>query len=164
MRLDHCGLSAKTTLYHIWIDGSLCKKINSTDLLSLFFKDTDKFLTNDLTLRFRLSNSRKFIIISLLCIHTDKIQVKLSIRTKYTLNLIALVFTKKAMIYKHTCQLLANSSGKKSCCYRRINTARQCQKDFAVAHFLTDFFNCMLNKCIHLPVSGTFAYTKYEIG
>ena len=61
-----------------------------------FFKDTDKFLTNDLTLRFRLSNSRKFIIISLLCIHTDKIQVKLSIRTKYTLNLIALVFEEEA--------------------------------------------------------------------
>ena len=92
---------------------------HSTDLLGLFFEDTDKFLTDDLTLRFRLCNTCKFVIISLLCIHADKVQVKLTIRSEYTFNLITFIFTKKAMIYKYAGKLLADRSGKEVLLPRR---------------------------------------------
>ena len=119
---DHCGFSAETALYNVRINGSLCKEIYSTDLLGFFLEDTDKFLTDDLTLRFRLCNTGKLVVISLLCVHADKVQVKLTIRSEYTFNLITFILTKKAMIYKYTGKLLADRSGKKSCCHGGIYT------------------------------------------
>ena len=119
---DHCGFSAETALYNVRINGSLCKEIYSTDLLGFLLEDTDKFLTDDLTLRFRLCNTGKLIVISLLCIHADKVQVKLTIRSEYTFNLITFILTKKAMIYKYASKLLTDRSGKKSCCHGGIYT------------------------------------------
>ena len=123
VRLDHCGFSAKTALYNVRINGSLCKEINGSDFLRFFLENTDKFLTDDLTLCFRLSNSGKLIVVSLLCINADKIQVELSIWSKYALYLITLVFTKKTVIYEYAGQLLSDCSGKKSCCHRGIHAA-----------------------------------------
>mgnify|MGYP000290836516 FL=1 len=122
MGFDHCGFSAETALYNVRINGSLCKEIYSTDLLGFLLEDTDKFLTDDLTLRFRLCNTSKLIVISLLCIDANKVQVKLTIRSEYTFNLITFILTKKTMIYKYTGKLLADCSGKKSCCYGGIYT------------------------------------------
>ena len=122
MGFDHCGFSAETALYNVRINGSLCKEIYSTDLLGFFLEDTDKFLTDDLTLRFRLCNTGKLVVISLLCVHADKVQVKLTIRSEYTFNLITFILTKKAMIYKYAGKLLTDRSGKKSCCHGGIYT------------------------------------------
>lgn len=47
--LDHCGFSAKSGLYHIRVDGSLCQEIHGSDLLCLFLEDTDKFLSDNFT-------------------------------------------------------------------------------------------------------------------
>ena len=68
------------------------------------------------------------------------------------------------MIYKHTGKLLANSSGKKSCCNGRINSAWQCKKNLAAADFFTNLSDRILNESIHLPVSGTSTYAKYKVG
>ena len=122
VRFDHCGLSAQTTLYNVRINSSLCQEIYRTNLLGLFFKNTDKFFTDDLTFCFRLCNTCQLVIISLLCIDANKVQVKLTVWSEYTLNLISLIFTKKTMIYKYTGKLLADCSGKKSCCNGRVNT------------------------------------------
>ena len=122
VRFDHCGLSAQTTLYNVRINSSLCQEIYRTNLLGLFFKNTDKFFTDDLTFCFRLCNTCQLVIVSLLCIDADKVQVKLTVWSEYTLNLISLIFTKKTMIYKYTGKLLADCSGKKSCCNGRVNT------------------------------------------
>ena len=96
MRFDNCGFSAKSTLYNIRIYRSLCQEIYCTDLLCFFLKDTDKFFTDNLTFCFRLCNSCQFIIISLLCIDTDKIQIKLTIRSEYSFNFISFIFTSTA--------------------------------------------------------------------
>ena len=102
MGFDHCGFSAKTTFYHIRIDGSLCEEINRTNFLCLFFKNTDKFFTDNFTFCLRLGDSGQFLIISLLCVDTDKIQIKLTIRSEYIFNLITFIFTKKTVIHKYT--------------------------------------------------------------
>ena len=47
--LDDCGFSAKTALYNIRINGSLCKEVYCTDLLRFFFENTDEFFADDLT-------------------------------------------------------------------------------------------------------------------
>ena len=80
-------------------------------LLICFLHDTDKFFTDNLTFCFRLCNSCQFIIISLLCIDTDKVQIKLTIRSEYSFNFISFIFTQKTMIYKYACQLLSDCSG-----------------------------------------------------
>ena len=99
-----------------------CEEIHLADLLGFLLEDTDKFLTDDLTLRFRLCNTGELVVISLLCVHADKVQVKLTIRSEYTFNLITFILTKKAMIYKYAGKLLADRSGKKSCCHGGIYT------------------------------------------
>ena len=68
------------------------------------------------------------------------------------------------MIYKYTGKLLADCSGKKSCCNGRVNTTWQGKKNFSIPDLLADFSDSVLNKGIHFPVSGTSAYTKYEVG
>lgn len=70
---DHCGFTAKTTFHYVWIDGSLCKEINSSNFLCFLFKYTDEFLSDDFTFLFRLCNACKFVVVSLLCIDTDEV-------------------------------------------------------------------------------------------
>ena len=164
VRFDHCGFSTETALYNVRINSSLCKEIYGADLLGFFLEDADKFLTDNLTFRLGLCNTCKLVVISLLCVYTDKVQVKLTVRSEYAFNLITLIFTEKAMIYEYTGKLLADRSGKKSCCYRGIYTTGQSKKNFSIADFLTDLFDRVLNKGIHLPVSGAFTDTKYEVG
>ena len=74
MGFDYSAL-AKTTLDHIRINGTLYQEIYFTDLLGLFLEDTDKLFTNDLSLSFRLFHTGKLAVETLLCIHTDKVQV-----------------------------------------------------------------------------------------
>ena len=57
--------------------------------------------------------SPKYWFVSLLC----------AFSTKYILYLIALIFTKKTVIYKYAGKLFADCSGKQSCCHRGIDSA-----------------------------------------
>ena len=164
MGFDHCRFSAKTTLYNVRINSSLCKEIHCSNLLCLFFENSDEFFTDDLTFCFRLCYTGKFIIVSLLRIDTDEIQIELSVWSEYTFHFITFVFAEKAMIYKYAGKLLSDCSGKETCCNRRINSTGQGKKYFAIANFFADFLNRMLNKSIHLPVTGTSTYTQYEVG
>ena len=111
MAFDHGRLSAETALYYIRVDGSLCQKIHRTNLLGLFFKDTDKLFTDDFSLTLRLGLSFQFFIITLLGVHTDKIQIKGAAFSKDFLHLVSFVFTKQTMIHKDTSQLLADGTG-----------------------------------------------------
>ena len=79
VRFDHCGFSAKTALYNVRIDGSLCEEIHCSDLLCFFFENTDELFTDDLTFCFRLCNACKLVIVSLLCIDTNKVQIELTV-------------------------------------------------------------------------------------
>ena len=105
---DHCGFTTKTGLYNVRVDGSLYKEVYSTDLLCFFFKDTDKFFTDNLTLCFRFFYSGELVIITLLGIDTDKVQVVRTVRTKNCLNFIAFVLTEQTVIYKYTGQLFTD--------------------------------------------------------
>ena len=52
--LDDCGFSAKSGLYYVRIDGSLCKEIDFADLLCFFFKNANEFFADDFSLTLRL--------------------------------------------------------------------------------------------------------------
>ena len=122
VRLDYGWFTAKSAFYNVWIYSSLCKEVNCTNLLGFFLKYTDKLFPNNLSLSFWLSNACKLRVISFLCINSYKVKVKLSFWSKYALNFIAFIFTKKTVVYEYTCKLLSNSSWKKSGCNRWINT------------------------------------------
>ena len=121
--LDHCGFSAQSGFYHIWIDGSLCQEIHGSDLLCFFLEDTDKFFSDDFTFFLRFCHTGKFSIITLLRVDTDKVQVKLSVRTENFLNLVSFVLSEQTVIDEYTGKLFSNCAGKESCGYRRIHTA-----------------------------------------
>ena len=163
MRLDHCWFSAKSAFYNVRINRSLCKEFYCTDLLCFFFKNTDKFFSDNFTLCFRFCNSGKLVVVSFLCIDTDKVQVKLTIRSKYCLNFIAFILTKKTVIYKYAGKLFADCSGKQSCCHRGINSAWKRKKYSSVPNFFTDFLDGIFNKCIHLPFADTSTDILYKV-
>ena len=68
------------------------------------------------------------------------------------------------MVHEYAGKLLADRSGKESCCNGRVNSTGQCEEHFAVADFFADLFDGVFNESIHLPVSGTSTDTKYEVG
>ena len=161
--LNHCGFSAETALNYIRVNGSLCQEIHSTDFLRLFLKNTDEFLTDNLTLCFRLGHACQLLIVTLLGVDTDKVQVKLAVRSEDLFYLIALIFTKETVIHKYTGQLLTDGSGQKSCCHRGIHAAGQSQQYATVSYLRTNIFNRVFNKSIHLPVACALAYLLYEV-
>ena len=100
-----------------------CARKSTAPIFFCFlFKNTDELFTYNFTFCFRLCYSGKFVIISLLCINTDEIQIKLSFRSEYSFYLIAFIFTKQTVIYEYTGQLFSDCSGEESCCNRRIYT------------------------------------------
>ena len=112
---DDGGFSAQATLHYIRVDGALCQEVHGSDFLGLFLEDTDEFLSDDFPLVLRLGDTGKFLIIALLCVDTDKVQIKLAVGTKYCLNLISLVLAEKAVIHENTGELLSDGAGEKSC-------------------------------------------------
>ncbi len=93
VRLDHCRFAAETALHHVGIDRSLHQKFNRADLLCFFLKYADKFLADDLALPFRFRHALQFLIETLLRIHTDKIELIITVGTEYGFYLVALVFS-----------------------------------------------------------------------
>ena len=108
--LDDCGLTAETALDHVRVDCSLCKEIDSTYFLGFLLENTDKFLADYFTFFLRFGDAGELAVVALLGVDPDKIQVKLTVRTEYLLNLIALILTEKAMVNEHAGKLLADGS------------------------------------------------------
>ena len=109
--LDHCGFTAQSALYHIGIDGSLYQEVHGTDLLRFFLEHTDELFADDLSLMLRLGYTCQLAVETLLRIHTDKVQVIITVGTEDYFYLVALVLTEQAVIYEDTGQLLADCLG-----------------------------------------------------
>ena len=124
----------QTTFDNIWINSALYQEVYGTNLLGFFLKYANKLFTDNLTLLLWLFYTLQLFIESILHINPDKIQIIRAFWAKYSLNLISLILTEKAMIYKYAGELLANSLGHKNCCYRGINTAGQSTQSLAVAN------------------------------
>ena len=136
---DHCGFSAQTALYHVRINGSLYQEIHGTDLLRLFLEYTDELFTDDLTFCFRLCNTCQLVVVSLLCIHTDKVQVKLTVRSEYAFYLIAFILYgegRDLQIHRSSCLPIALESSPAAT--EESTPPDSAQKYFAIADFLAD--------------------------
>ena len=105
--LDHCGFS-KSGFDDIRVNGSLNEEVYRTDLLCFFFKYTDKFFTDNLSLCFRFGYAGEFCIETILCVYTDEIQVVWSLRPEYGFYFVAFIFTQKAMVYEYAGELLSD--------------------------------------------------------
>ena len=164
MRLDHRTSSADSTaLHNIGINGSLCEKIHRTDLLRFLFEDLNEFRADELALLLRLRDAREQVVITFLCIDTNKIQIKIAFWSEDRFYFIALILAKKTMIHKYAGQLLPNCFRKKCCSDRRIYAAGQSKEDFSVSDLLPQLLNGRLRKRRHLPASGTTADIDHKV-
>ena len=161
VRLDHCRF-AKARFDHIRIDGSLYQEVHRTDLLGLFFKYTNEFFANDLTLLFRFCHSCQLVIKTLLCIDTNEVQIIRSIRSEYCFHLVPFIFTQKTVIHEYTGQLLAYRLGQQYSSNRRVYSTGKCTENFAVSHLFTHSLDRVFHKGSHLPVAGAPAYILNE--
>ena len=55
--LDGSRFTAQAAFHNVRVDGALCQKVYSTDLLGLVLKHTDELFANDFTLALRLGNT-----------------------------------------------------------------------------------------------------------
>ena len=122
MRLDNGGL-AKTGLDNVRVNGSLHQEVHGSDFLRFFLKDADEFLTDNLSLCFRLCYALQLVVVALLRVDADKVQFKGSIGPEDCLHLVALVFAEQAVIYEHAGQLLSDCFGKQNGRHGRIHAA-----------------------------------------
>ena len=74
--LDDGGLTARTALDDIGVNGTLCKEIDLADLLRLFLKDADELLADDLALALRLGDTGQLCKVAVTGVHADEVDVK----------------------------------------------------------------------------------------
>ena len=92
VRLDNSALS-KTGFDNVRIDRTLNEEVDSAYLLCLFFKYSDEFLTNNLSLCLRISNSCELGIESILCINSYEVKIVRAFRSEYSFYFVALVLS-----------------------------------------------------------------------
>ena len=160
--LDNSGFS-KTGLNYIRVNRTLYEVIYFANLLCFFLKYADELFADDLTLALRIGYTCQLVVETLLCIDTDEVQLVRTVRTKYCLYLVTLVFTKQTVIDEYAGQLVADRFRHQDACYGRVYTAGQSQKGTTISYFFTDFFDGFLYERIHLPVTCTMADTVYEV-
>ena len=78
-------------------------------------------------------------------------------------DLIALIFTHQAMVYKNARQLFSDCLGNERGNNTGIHTAGKRTQHLAITNLRTDFLNLILNIVCHRPIAGTTADFKQEI-
>ena len=78
-----------------------------SDLSCFLLKYPYEFLSYYLALLFRLRNSRKLAVISLLSIDPYKVKIETSVLTEYFFYFVSFIFTKESVVHKHTGKLVS---------------------------------------------------------
>ena len=162
MRFDDSRFT-KAALDDIRINRALYEVIHRADLLGFFLEYTDEFLTDNLALCLRFSDTGQLRIEAVFGIDTDEVHIIGAFRTKYCLYLIAFVFAQQAMINKYAGELFADGFGEHDGCHRGVYTAGQGAKCFAAADLLAQFFNGRLDEGVHLPVASALTNVVDEV-
>jgi len=147
-------------LDNVRVDRALDKIVDLADLLAFLLKDADKLLTDDLALVLRLLNAVKSLEKTLLGIDADEVYVPLR---KGLLDLVALVLAHKAMIDKHTGELIADGLGQERRRDRGVNAAGEGEQHLAAADLFTDGVDGALFIVRHRPVADRAADIIEEV-
>ena len=121
-------------LENVWIDGSLTEELYPVKLCSLFRKHIYEFLTDDLTLRFRIRYARKLIQKSVYSIHVYEIGIHLI--PEHLDDLLGFTFSKQPVINMNTYKVLSDRLYKKRSHNGRINSAGKCEQHFLITDLL----------------------------
>ena len=105
MRLDNRCVAA-AGLDDIRVDSSLNEIIDSAYFLGFLLENSDELLTYDLALGLRLAHASELAHELLFCIDTNKVYIPVP---ESCLDLVALVFAHKAVIYEDAGELAADS-------------------------------------------------------
>ena len=149
-----------SALHDIGINSSLRQEINPFQLSCFFFKNTDKFSADDLSLLFRICNALQFTQKSFRSIHIDQVCIHLIF--KYFHNTLRLTFSHETMVYMNAYQLFTDCFDQKRCYYRTVHSAGESQQNFFVPYLPADQFYLIFHKVFHIPVRFCLTGIKYE--
>ena len=154
------GCVAAATLDDVWIDGTLCEIIDSTDLLAFVFKNADEFFADDLALALWIGDAGKLAEKTLGRIDADEIHAAVGERC---FNFVAFVFAHETVVNENAGELAANGFGNELRCNGAVYTAGEGEQHFSVANLGADVFDGFLGVICHGPVGVTVANFHEEI-
>ena len=93
--------TAQAAFHNVRVDGALCQKVYSTDLLGLVLKHTDELFANDFTLALRLGNTGQLAVKTFAGVHADKVDVELAALAEHFANLLTFVLAQQAVVNNH---------------------------------------------------------------
>ena len=159
--LDHDAFTAQAGLHHIGIDGALCQKIHSADLLGLLLEHADELLADDLALALRLGYARQLRQKTGTGVNAAHIHMELMLH--HLLHLIALILAQQAVIYKDTGQLIAHGTLQKGSRHGAVHAAGQRQQHPSVADLTAALRHSLLQIGRHSPLRGKAADGIQEV-
>src|SRR5574341_1182096 len=124
MALDDCRWASDGLRFdHVRIQSSLHQKIHLTQLFSLFLKDLNELVSDDLSLLFGVGDASKGGQKSFS--HSHPFDIQLTVIGEGFEDFLKLIFAEQAIVNKDTGEPGANGARNQSCGDRRINASRQ---------------------------------------
>ena len=116
---------------YVRINRTLGEEFNAIQFFCFLSEDVYEFFADDLTLRFRITDTGQLVQKAVNSIDINQIGTKLI--AEHFNNLLRLSFSKQAVVDMHTGKLVAHSFDQQSSHHRRIYAAGECKKDFTVS-------------------------------
>ena len=160
---DGGAFAAEAALHDIGVDRALCQKVHSADLFCFILEHTDELLADDLALALGGLYAGQLLVEAVAGVNADKVDVKLTALTKDLADLLALVLAQQTVVNENAGQLLADGLGQHSRADAGIDTAGQGTQHLAVADLLAQGLDGVLDKGVHLPVTGAAADLIHKV-
>ena len=164
VRLDgvrFAGFSAGR-LDDVRIDRALSQPFGIDQFLGFGVEHFNKLATDDLALLLRVAHTLEVAKELLGCIDMHYLDTQTAGEGFH--DLLGFVESQQTIVDKDTGELIANRAMDQRSGDRRINTARQPQNNFFVAHLGTDLLNGLFHIVRHGPVSSAATDVVYETG
>ena len=113
-------------LEDVWIDGTLCKEIDSFEFACLLLEDTDELCTDDLPLGLRFRYACKLVQESVRRVDVDEVGIEFLSEDLY--DLLGLTLTKKSVVDVNACKLLSYCLDEKCCDDGRVHSTGECEQ------------------------------------
>ena len=146
--------------------GRLCpcaKKVHSADLFCFILEHTDELLADDLALALGGLYAGQLLVEAVAGVNADKVDVKLTALAKDLADLLALVLAQQTVVNETQVSCLPMAFGQHSRADAGINTAGQGTQHLAIADLLAQGLDGVLDKGVHLPVTGAAADLIHKV-
>ncbi len=161
--LNGCARALKGNgLDHVGIQGTLCQKVDTFQLLRLFLKNLDEQITDGFALLFGIGNIRKHFQKTLTSV--DHLQGNLEIIAEYSSHLLRFAKAQQTVIHKNTGDLLADSAMNEHRSHSRIHSAGKRGNNPTLTHLGADRRHCRIHVGVHGPLTGASANATHKGG